>query len=108
MPKKEKSRPVRWADAASKCREKYDATQTAADELAEALMELNDIRGEYEDWFDNLPENLQDSPVGQKLAELTNMEIESAANDPLENMGDVEELIDAAEGADLPLGFGRD
>ena len=107
MPKKP-TRADRWFAAAARCREEYDKINSAADGLAEALMELNDIRGEYEDWFDNLPENLQDGPTGQKLAELTNLDIESYANEPLENWGDVDRIISDAEGADLPMGFGRD
>ena len=108
MPPKPKSRSARWFEAAGVCREKFDAIDNMANDLAEALADLESIRGEYEDWFDNLPENLQDSPVGQKLSELTNMDIEHLANEPLENWSDVGELIDAAENADLPLGFGRD
>jgi hypothetical protein len=107
MPK-QKSRSARWFEAANNARAKFDAIEPLADELAEALADLEAIRGEYEDWFDNLPENLQDSPVGTKLAEISQLDIESLANEPLERWSDVGELIDAAENADLPMGFGRD
>jgi hypothetical protein len=107
MPK-QKSRSARWFEAANTARVKFDAIDNMATELAEALADLDSIRGEYEDWFDNLPENLQDSPVGTKLAEISQLDIENLANEPLENWVDVGELIDAAENADLPMGFGRD
>jgi len=107
MPK-QKSRSARWFEAAGIAREKFDAIDAMANDLAEALADLESIRAEYEDWFDNLPENLQDSPVGTKLAEISQLDIENLANEPLENWVDVGELIDAAENADLPLGFGRD
>jgi hypothetical protein len=86
----------------------YDTIRGAADDLASSLSELNDIRSEYEDWRDNLPENLADSALGEKLNTVVDLDIESAANDPLDNWQDVETILDEAEGADLPLGFGRD
>jgi len=107
MPK-QKSRSARWEEAAAKCRSEYDKILAAADELVGALSDLEDIRGEYEDWFDNLPENLQDSAMGQKLAEITGLDIESVRDDPLGNWNDVELVVENAEGMDLPLGFGRD
>lgn len=107
MPKQE-SRPTRWYRAASEARKHFDTIDGLADELADALADLESIRAEYEDWFDNLPENLQDSPVAAKLAEISQLDIENLANEPLENWSDVGELIDAAENADLPRGFGRD
>lgn len=105
---KQKSRPVRWADAITDCREKMEAISGLASDLADALSELNEVRAEYEDWRDNLPENLQESALGEKLNAIVDMDIESYMGEPLENWSDVESLLDEAEGADLPRGFGRD
>lgn len=84
-PKKErpKSRGARWADAAG--------AATAA------LTDLQDIQQEFEEWKDNLPENLQQSALGEKLEAVCNIDISSAL-----------EAAEEAESADLPLGFGRD
>jgi hypothetical protein len=80
---KKQSRSARWSDAASRA-------------LA-ALEELEELRTEFEEWRDNLPENLQNSALGEKLNTVADLDIESA-----------KQLVEEAEGCDLPLGFGRD
>lgn len=91
----------------------------ARDDAQEALDELKDLQSEYQDWYDNMPYQLQDGPTGEKLTEITNLDLEW---DPdlefqVPEMPDVdmdfdleslENVLDEAEGADLPLGFGRD
>jgi hypothetical protein len=64
---------------------------------------LEDIKSEYQDWYDNMPEGLQDGPTGEKLCEITELDFE-----PDLDLDSVEEVIDAAENAELPRGFGRD
>jgi hypothetical protein len=108
MAKKSKSRSARWADAVGEARQLYDHIHGTADDLASALMELKSVQDEYADWKDNLPENLQSSALGEKLEVVVDLDIEAAANDPLDNWGDVESLLDEAEGIELPQGFGRD
>lgn len=81
--KKPTSRPARWADAASRA--------------VQALEELDELRMEYEQWRDGLPENLQNSALGEKLNAVADMDIQSALD-----------VAQEAEGMDLPLGFGRD
>jgi len=109
MAKKAPSRTKRWADACEKARSKFETVQSAADELVEALNDLYDIQQEFSDWRDNLPENLEQSALGEKLSAVVDeIDIESVKDEPLDNWGDVERAIDEAEGADLPLGFGRD
>lgn len=88
------SRSKRWEEAASDAR-------AAFDQLQSALETLKDIQSEFEEWKDNLPENLQSSALGEKLETICGLEIEGKADD-------LESLIDEIEGADLPLGFGRD
>lgn len=83
MAKKSQSRSSRWAEAASAA--------------SAALSELQDIQSEYQDWLDNLPENLQSSALGEKLQAVCDIDIESAA-----------QAADEANEADLPMGFGRD
>jgi hypothetical protein len=77
------SRPKRWEAAAAKA--------------ALALEELVDIQVEYQEWYDGMPENLQQSATGEMLEEITNLDLESALDSANE-----------AEGTDLPRGFGRD
>lgn len=83
QPKRPPSRPDRWADA------------TAA--ALEALNELEELRGEYEEWQGNLPDNLQGSNLNDKLQEVVDLDISGAI-----------ETVEAAEGVDLPRGFGKD
>lgn len=69
---------------------------SAADAVA-ALEELQGIQQEFEEWKENLPENLQASALGEKLETITGIDLESAL-----------EAAQEAEQAELPLGFGRD
>lgn len=97
MSKKNPSRADRWNEATAR-------VHTLCDDLSVALESLRDVQSEYEDWRDNLPENLQSSVLGEKLEAVCDLDIESA----LDSVKEVEELMDECEGADLPMGFGRD
>lgn len=68
-----------------------------------AAQELATVKDEYQDWLDNLPEGLRYSPVGEKLDAVCN--IDTDVEDDLDGL---RTLADEAEGADLPLGWGRD
>lgn len=105
---KTKSRTARWAEAAGNAQEALDALRTAAEPLADALRELQELQEEYQEWLDNLPENLQNSALGEKLQAIVDIDIESYSDDPLTDIESVENAIGEAEGAELPLGFGRD
>lgn len=84
MPKPRKlSRGDRWAVAAQ------DAT--------DALQTLLDIQSEYQEWYDNLPESLQNSATGELLSTICDIDIDSANSAALEALD-----------AQTPLGFGRD
>jgi hypothetical protein len=63
-----------------------------------------DMQQEYSDWKDNLPENLQQSALGEKLDAIVELGLELQKDQVEEALGVVQE----ASGADLPLGFGRD
>ena len=88
------SRPKRWASALEKAGEGLSMLQ-------QGFSELQDLRNEYEEWQDNLPENLQQSPVAEKLEAIVEIDFES-------EIGVIEETINQAESCELPLGFGRD
>jgi hypothetical protein len=64
--------------------------QSRAQRWMAAVEELQALQQEYQAWLDNLPESLQDSPVGEKLEAICSL--------------DLEELVDI----DLPLGWGKD
>lgn len=83
MMAKQKSRATRWAEAVSAAQD--------------ALNQLKELQDEYQNWLDNLPENLQNSPVGEKLQTVCDLDIEGAQS-----------TVDDAENAELPQGFGRD
>lgn len=91
---KRQSRGARWSEAAAKARSAFDG-------LKEAVEALDEIRQEYEEWRDNLPENLANSALGEKLNTIADMDLSSATDD-------LEGLLDDVEGAEMPLGFGRD
>lgn len=95
----------------------------ATGKLEGAMSELNDLRSEYEDWQGNLPESLQSSALGDKLQTVCDFNFEHEIPSDLEfneldeptwesmieiDLSDIESAIDDAEGADLPLGFGKD
>jgi hypothetical protein len=80
---KKLSRAARWADALSRAQDGISA--------------LIDLQQEYRDWRDGLPENLESSTVAGKLDAVIDLDIEGA-----------QDMLNEAEGVDLPLGFGRD
>ena len=71
--------------------------QSAAGNAVAALEELVSIQEEYQEWLDNLPDNLRQSTLGEKLEEVTGLDLSSALD-----------TVAEADSADLPLGFGRD
>jgi hypothetical protein len=77
------SRPKRWA--------------AAVQEARNAVNELEEIQGEYQDWFDSLPEGLDQTPVAEKLEAVLDLDL-----------SEIDSLLEEVENAELPLGFGRD
>ena len=90
--KRPQSRPSRWADAC-------DVAMTARDALIEAASELASIQEEYQEWLDGMPESGMDT-VREKLETICELDFESIESECA--------VIDDAEAADLPRGFGRD
>jgi hypothetical protein len=105
-PEKPKSRQDRWNDAAAAARAALDGMREGADAVNAAFEELRDVAGEFEEWKGNLPESFQSSPLGEKLEAVTSLDLDCDAES--ETLADLEAKLDEAEGADLPLGFGRD
>ena len=90
--KRPQSRPARWADACS-------VAMSARDALVEAVSELASIQEEYQEWLDGMPESGMDT-VREKLETICELDLESVESEL--------DVIDEAESADLPRGFGRD
>lgn len=105
MSKKQPSRGDRWRDAISTAQEALAKAQEAAGEVEAAMSDLRDIQSEFQDWRDNLPENLQQSALGEKLDAVADMDLDWSPDEPL---SDAEQKLSEAEGTDLPQGFGRD
>jgi hypothetical protein len=97
MSKPNLSRPVRWQLACSRA-------ILLAGELEEALSDLVDLQSEYEEWADNLPDGLRDSPVAEKLEAVVSLDLEGACSSAAEIQG----IANEAEDVELPRGFGRD
>jgi hypothetical protein len=101
-PAKKKKTKIPEQQTAAKATGKQSNSRTAhwiaaANAAIETLGELRDLQAEYQDWRDGLPENLQSSPVAEKLDAACDVDIESALA-----------IVEEARAADLPLGFGRD
>lgn len=109
-PKKPKrqSRVDRWNEAATKAENVVAQMRELFGELDAALSDLDDVRSEYEEWRDNLPENLQSSALADKLNEVADLDIESPKSSLESAFDELDEIINTATGADLPRGFGRD
>lgn len=104
------SRPARWRRAGDALTEAVSALQDAIDEHAskinDALSELTDLQGEYEEWYNNLPEGLQQSATGSLLEEIQNLDIPEECT--VDTLQEVIEFSEQADQVVLPQGFGRD
>lgn len=87
------SRPKRWNKAIL-------AARHALSDVESALEDLRELQGEYEEWRDNIPEGLEESPVVEKLDAVVEIDLEMDSW--------MEDTLDELENVDLPLGFGRD
>lgn len=101
------SRVKRWGDAVAKIQAAIDGARAVLDaELEEGVSELEELKEEFESWKDNLPENLQQSPLGEKLEAVCDLDLDFT--DLTSALDDAESKLSEAESIDLPLGFGRD
>jgi hypothetical protein len=102
------SKPKRWAAACRAASVLLTEIEAKLDALENSISDLNDLRQEYSDTFDNMPQNLQSSPYGEKLSEVANLQTEDAAQVIRDAVEEVSGIIYEAEGMDLPRGFGKD
>jgi hypothetical protein len=108
MAKKQPSRTKRWEEAVAKAKEQFEKVREAGDDLQAACQDVFDVQQEYQDWLDNLPENLENSALGEKLQAVCDIDVESLTDDPLADWPQLESTLEEAEGVELPQGFGRD
>jgi hypothetical protein len=106
--KRPPSRPQRWADAAGRALDAVNEIAGHLDDLETAVEELKEVQQEYQDWRDNLPENLANSPLGEKLNEVADLDLEDLASSVRDACDEAQGKIEEAEGMDLPRGFGKD
>ena len=102
------SRPKQWAAAVSACEAALSNLEEAHAALEAAAADLRSVQEEYENWKDNLPENLANSPLAEKLDAVCELQIEDIASNVESAVSEARDVISEAEGIDLPQGFGRD
>ncbi len=105
---KQLSRPKRWAAAVEKATKALSDLETHLASVEEAGAELEEVRQEYENWKDNLPENLQSGNLADKLEEVVSLDFNTEIEGLRSSFDSAQEVISTAEGIDLPQGFGRD
>lgn len=71
--------------------------QEAAGDAQDAANRLLSLQEEYQDWRDGLPENLENSPVAEKLDAVLDLDVQGLSD-----------TADECSDADLPRGFGND
>lgn len=98
----DKARDAEQDDADAEPTEAYTK---AKEDMVDALTALAEMATEYGETFDNMNEAAQASPFGQKCSEMQNADLEADTDNDLEEL---ENKLDEAEGLEVPLGFGRD
>lgn len=102
-PRLSNSRSARWGRALGAAKGLLDQIETLMDELKNGPMEeLRGLKDEYEEWQGNMPENFANSSLGEKLQAVCDLDFDA------ESLEDITEVLETAEGLDLPQGFGRD
>jgi hypothetical protein len=97
MPVQAETPAVAPTAARPKARSRPDRFSDACSRAEAALEELVDLQGEYQEWRDNMPDNLDGSPTAEKLDAVCELDLEGAKS-----------TIEEANGLDLPRGFGQD
>jgi hypothetical protein len=105
-PIKPPSRQDRWNTACQEARDALDSWRDSVDQVNNAFETLREIQSEFSDWKDNLDGKFEGSALSEKLENITSIDLDADAEQ--ESLGDLESKLDEAEGAELPLGFGRD
>lgn len=110
---KQPTKAQRWQEAidaartaASKAENVQEQLREAKQEVVDALDALRDMAQEFGEPYDNMSEGLQQTPFGQKCEAMQNLDLDGADVD--DELDELVSKIDEAEGAEIPLGFGRD
>ena len=98
-----KSRPKRWAEACAAAEKAIGDMEAARQEFQAALEDLNALREEYEEWKDNLPENLEQSPVAEKLEAIVELDFESKGDEIETAISEAADIIGEADAIDRKL-----
>lgn len=97
------SRPQQWNAACADARKALEEMQSYYEDFQDAMNSLQELQSEYQEWYDNMPEGLQDGPTGEKLTTITEFDFEVEVD-----LDQANEIVEEAENAELPVGFGRD
>jgi hypothetical protein len=98
------SRPKRWGKLSAQVEGILDDIQAKLDQLEEVCSEWRDLQGEYQEWYDSMPDSLQSSPTGEKLSAIADLDLEP----DIDILSDMRNMLGEAEAVELPSGFGRD
>lgn len=74
-----------------------DVWMDACQQIMNGLETLQDLKSQFEEWKDNMPDSLQSGETYQKLEAICDLDLDS-----------IDSIVGEADGLDLPLGFGRD
>lgn len=102
------SRVARWGEACADASAALDKIESHLDDLEAATATIAEIKSEYEDWQSNMSENLANSPTGEKLQGVVDLDVDEIAQGVRDAVDEARTKIDDAEGVDLPLGWGKD
>ena len=115
---KKNTRSQRWLNSISTAQENMEevreAAEVAKEKLADVLLSFEEVKAvqeEYQEWLNNMPEGLQQSPTAEKLEEIVYLDFDSISEDAFDFdsvLCEVDDLLAEAEQVDFPLGFGRD
>lgn len=109
--KESQSRVARWARGLAEMTDGLSLIQEGKDKLEQGAEAVSELHEEYSDWKENLPEGLSQSPVGEKLEAVADLDIDTLtglAGGLEASISEIEDAINEFEQADLPLGFGKD
>ena len=118
MARRQRTRAQRFLDSISDAQLNMEEVRVAIENVKEKFADVvtsvetvKEVQGEYQEWLDNLPEGLRQSPTAEKLEEITNLDFESISEDAIDFdsvISEVDEILAEAEQVDFPLGFARD
>lgn len=79
--------------------------------IEDAARELEDMRSDYADKYQNMPDSLQQTPYGEKCGAMDSLSIDDSAwsdDWDMDGITTMDDMFSECEGTEIPLGFGRD